>query len=56
MVVVSDNFDSNKAKMETYKTGLEVDKEMSTGKWVLFVLPLVTVMREGIVKNKPCSQ
>jgi len=26
----------------------EVDKETTTGKWVLFVLPFVTVMREGL--------
>lgn len=26
---------------------VEVDGQATTGKWVLFILPLITVMREG---------
>ena len=32
-----------------FSSPLDVDGKARTGKWVLFILPLVTVLREGLV-------
>ncbi|KAF9448581.1 iron permease FTR1 [Macrolepiota fuliginosa MF-IS2] len=37
-----------RVKLSKAFSGNQVDKETATGKWVLFILPFVTVMREGL--------
>jgi len=37
-----------RVKLQRAFSGKEVDKEAKAGKWMLFILPLITVLREGM--------